>query len=309
MNAQSSLTLPIASNIIDCQVVASEPPGSSDDLAMPELERELVRRLKTGRAALPVLPAVAQSAIRLANDPGARITDLASLVDTDPPIAARFMSVANSVIYFRGWVTSSTHSAIVRLGLASTRDLLFQAVYASSAAGLNKYQSAVQASFRRSVVAAHAARVISRELSIVSEYDYMSGLLHDVGESHIYRILDGLEVSADPELVESLVRKYHESAGAEVAMAWKLPTEIVDACAAHHDPAAAANPHVRLVMIADCVVAALAAEDHLHGQDGQDGQGRREIDFETFDKLLVDPSIARRLIEKTRPFVADTPKI
>jgi len=32
----------------------------------------------------------------LANDPDARITDLAGLVDTDPPIAARFMSVANS---------------------------------------------------------------------------------------------------------------------------------------------------------------------------------------------------------------------
>jgi hypothetical protein len=79
-------------------------------------------------------------------------------------------------------------------------------------------------------------------------------------------------------------------------MAWKLPTEIVDACAAHHDPAAAANPNVRLVMIADCVVSALEAEV---------GQDKREIDFEPFDKLLIDPGIARRLIEKTRPLVDD----
>jgi putative nucleotidyltransferase with HDIG domain len=293
MSAQPSL--PVAETPPnDSLIVPSEAAVSSDDPSMPELERELVRRLKTGRAALPVLPAVAQSAIRLANDPDARITELASLVDTDPPIAARFMSVANSVIYFRGWVTSSTQSAIVRLGLASTRDLLFQVVYASTSGGLKKYQSAVQASFRRSVMAAHAARVISRELSIGNEYDYMSGLLHDIGESRIYRILDGLKLPTTPELVSSLVRKYHESAGAEVAMAWKLPTEIVDACAAHHDPAAAANPHVRLVMIADCVVAALDAEV---------GQDKRELDFEPFDKLLVDPSIARRLIEKTRPFV------
>ncbi len=268
--------------------------SASEDPSMSELERELVKRLRTGRAALPVLPAVAQSAIRLANDPDARITDLAGLVDTDPPIAARFMSVANSVIYFRGWVTSSTQSAIVRLGLASTRDLLFQVVYASTAGGLKKYQAAVQASFRRSVTAAHAARIISRELSITSEYDYMSGLLHDIGESRIYRILDGLKAPSTPALVTALVAKYHESAGAEIAMAWKLPTEIVDACAAHHDPTAAASPHVRLVMIADCVVAALDVEAE---------QPKREIDFEPFDKLLVDPGIARRLIEKTRPFV------
>ena len=273
---------------------------SSAELGLPELERELVKRLKTGRAALPVLPAVAQSAIRLANDPDARITDLAGLVDTDPPIAARFMSVANSVIYFRGWVTSSTQSAIIRLGLASTRDLLFQVVYASTSGGLKKHQAAVQASFRHSVLAAHAARVTSRELAIGSEYDYMSGLLHDIGESRIYRILDGCKSPSTPELVESLVKKYHESAGAEVAMAWKLPTEIVDACAAHHDPAAAATPHVRLVMIADCIVNALAAEID---------QEKRELDFEPFDRLLVDPAIARRLIEKTRPFVEHAEKI
>jgi putative nucleotidyltransferase with HDIG domain len=246
---------------------------------------------------------VAQSAIRLANDPDARITDLASLVDTDPPIAARFMSVANSVIYFRGWVTSSTQSAIVRLGLASTRDLLFQVVYASTSSGLKRYQGAVQASFRRSVVAAHAARVISRELSIGSEYDYMSGLLHDIGEARIYRILDGLKDRHDPKLVQQLVRKYHESAGAEVAMAWKLPTEIVDACAAHHDPAAAATPHVRLVMIADCVV------DALDSEGTPESPAKREVDFAAFDRLLVDPSIARRLIEKTRPFMSHGEKL
>jgi putative nucleotidyltransferase with HDIG domain len=294
MSAQPSLSLTEPSDPSQSLPVPSEAAISSEDPALPELERELVKRLKTGRAALPVLPRVAASAIRLANDPDARITDLASLVDTDPPIAARFMSVANSVIYFRGWVTSSTQSAIIRLGLASTRDLLFQVVYASTSSGLKRYQSAVQSSFRRSVIAAHAARVISRELSIGTEYDYMIGLLHDIGESRIYRILDGLKLPSDPALVAALVRKYHESAGAEVAMAWKLPTEIVDACAAHHDPSAAAVPHVRLVMIADCVVANLEAEST---------QEKREIDFAAFDKLLVDPSIARRIIEKTRPLI------
>src|SRR5882724_903212 len=207
MSAQQSLPLEPVAAENDSQIVPSEAALSSVDPNLPELERELVKRLKTGRATLPVLPAVAQSAIRLANDPDARISELAALVDTDPPIAARFMSVANSVIYFRGWVTSSTQSAIVRLGLASTRDLLFQVVYAATSGGLKKYQSAVQASFRRSVLAAHAARVVSRELSLGSEYDYMSGLLHDIGESRIYRILDGVKLPSSPALVATLVKK------------------------------------------------------------------------------------------------------
>ncbi|HYP77142.1 MAG TPA: HDOD domain-containing protein [Polyangiaceae bacterium] len=43
----------------------------------------------------------------------------------------------------------------------------------------------------------------------------------------------------DTKLVNDLVQRYHTAAGAEVAMAWRLPTEIVDACAAHHDYRAA----------------------------------------------------------------------
>lgn len=314
MSAEPSVPLPLLGappsapvGPSDAPPSPSQPQPSDENSTQPSgedsttpLERELVKCLKTGRAALPVLPAVARSAIRLANDPEARINELASLVDTDPPIAARFMSVANSVIYFRGWVTSSTQAAIVRLGLASSRDLLFQVVYAATSSGLKRYQSAVQASFRRSVLAAHAARIVSRELAIGSDYDYMSGLLHDIGEARVYRILDGLKQRGDHALVQSLVRKYHTSAGAEVAMAWKLPTEIVDACAAHHEPAAAATPHVRLVMIADCVVSALEAEP---------GQDKRQIDYQAFDKLLIDPSVARRLIEKTRPFLDHGEKI
>ena len=282
------------------QFVPSQPPtGEASDAALPamvtaeptpemsEAECELVKRLRTGRAALPVLPQVAEAALRLANDPDARINDLAELVDTDPPIAARFMSVANSVAYWRGLLTSSTQSAIVRLGLANTRDLLFQVVYAASAGGLKRYQVQVQKSFKRSVVAAVAARTAARELGIESEYDYMSGLLHDIGEARIYRILDGLPNRvSDAKLVTDLVQRYHSAAGAEVAMAWKLPTEIVDACAAHHDPKAASVPHVRLVMIADAVVDALEAG--------------RTPNLERFESLLVDVGVARRIIELTK---------
>jgi putative nucleotidyltransferase with HDIG domain len=282
------------------------PAGETADPALPsvalieptpemsETERELVKRLRGGRTALPVLPQVAQSALRLANDHDARIGDLAELVDTDPPIAARFLSVANSVVYWRGLLTSSTQSAIVRLGLANTRDLLFQVVYAASAGGLKRYQSLVQASFKRSVIAAVAARTAARELGIQTDYDYMSGLLHDIGESRIYRILDAMPKPAEgPNHVKELVQRYHAAAGADVAMAWKLPAEIVDACAAHHDPTAAGSLHVRLVMIADAVVDAIA--------------GGRTPNLEPFEALGVELGLARRIIDLTK--AATEPKI
>jgi hypothetical protein len=65
------------------------------------LEARLVRELDGGRAALPILPHVAAQAIRFANDPNSDLRKLAELVEGDPPIAARLLAVANSVIYTR----------------------------------------------------------------------------------------------------------------------------------------------------------------------------------------------------------------
>jgi hypothetical protein len=61
-------------------------------------------------------------------------------------------------------------------------------------------------------------------------------------------------------------------------------------------PRTTTPPPPRTRAFADCVVAALEAEA---------GQDKREIDFEPFDKLLIDPGIARRLIEKTRGLITD----
>jgi HD-like signal output (HDOD) protein len=111
--------------------------------------------------------------------------------------------------------------------------------------------------------------------------------LHNIGEARVYRIIDAIPKAQDDlELVKMLVHRYHCAAGAEIAMAWKLPTEIVDACAAHHDPSAMQTPHVRLAMIADCVVDTLLAQG--------------EPDWSCFEKLGVELSVAQKIVERTK---------
>ncbi len=256
---------------------------------MHPLEQKLAQQLRSGHTALPVLPHVATLALRLASDPNASVTELARLVDGDPPIAARFLSVANSVAYYRGWAASNTQAAIMRLGLAATRDLLFQVVYAASTQGLKRYQAEVQASFARSVIAGIACRHLCREIAVHYEYDYMCGLLHDIGEARVYRIL-----AAQPKpkeglpFVEELVQRYHATAGAEVARAWKLPGDIVDVCAAHHDDTAKESFPVRLTMIADLCVAAVEAS-----RKGQPGPDIAKFERLGLEELQVNKVLAR----------------
>ena len=265
-------------------IAMSSAAVTVSDAPQSVLEQELIRRLETGRTALPVLPQVATLAVKLAGDPAANVDELATLVDTDPPIAARFLSVANSAAYWRGFNTSNTQAAIVRLGLARTRDLLFQIVYANTTRGLRRFQSQVRASFERSVKCAVAARAVAIVLGLPQDMDYMCGLLHDIGESRVYRIFDAMTPPpTDKAEVQRLVQQYHCRAGAEVAMAWRLPGEIVDVCAAHHDSAAAESPHVRMVMVADVLVDARTAPQR-----------------ERFQALGIDEATEVRLIDELR---------
>ncbi|HKQ68957.1 MAG TPA: HDOD domain-containing protein, partial [Polyangiaceae bacterium] len=228
------------------------------EVTIATLEPKLLRELDGGRAALPVLPHVAQSALRFANDPNSDMKKLAELVEGDPPIAARLLAVANSVIYTRAVRVSTTRGAIIRLGLSGTRDLLFQVAYANSTAGMPRYQERVGESFRRSVLTGLAMRSISQKLRLRYEYDYLCGLLHDIGEARIYRILAAYPDPVEgAEGIRALVHRYHRRAGAELAIAWRLPEPIIEACTHHHDDPSAVSDLVRMVMMADILVGLL----------------------------------------------------
>ncbi len=228
------------------------PPASKEGL-----EPAVLEALAKGRAGLPVLPDAARDALRLARDAQADLRRIALLVDRDPPLAARFLALANSSAYGRGLRIASTQAALVRLGLTSARDLLMQVALERSRSGLKEYRTEVEASFRRSLVAGFAAREAARVLGEATEDAYLCGLLHDIGEARIYRVLSELPGPHDPAEVARIVRKHHAAAGAQVARTWGLPEAVVSVCERHHDPDSVDRPEVRIVMVADVVTDAL----------------------------------------------------
>jgi HD-like signal output (HDOD) protein len=215
------------------------------------VEAALVQTLEGGRAALPLLPDVAAQALDLANNPGSGVREFADLINKDPPIAARFIATANSALYSRGQTIRSVGDAVARIGLGASRDLVFQVVYASTVSGLKAFQEEVQASFQRSVLCGIMCRVAAPLLRLNVADAYLCGLLHDIGESRVYRILSESKLQPSPEEAKLLVEKYHPRAGAELAMRWALPDEIVQVCRRHEEKGTPPSDQLRLVRIAD----------------------------------------------------------
>jgi HD-like signal output (HDOD) protein len=236
------------------------------------VEAALVQTLEGGRAALPLLPHVASQALDLANNPESSIREFAELIMRDPPIAARFIATANSALFSRGQTIRSVHDAVARIGLGGARDLVFQVVYASTVSGLKDFQDQVQASFDRSVLCGVICRVGAPLLRLNIADAYLCGLLHDIGESRVYRILSEGKLVPSVEEARALVDKYHPRAGAELAMRWALPDEIVQVCRRHTERGTPSSDQLRLVRVADMIV------DHVREQSDNPVLAQPELD-------------------------------
>jgi len=238
-------------------------------------EAALVQTLEGGRAALPLLPQVATQALELANNADSTVREFSELIMRDPPIAARFLATANSALYSRGQTIRSAQEAVARIGLAASRDLVFQVVYAATMTGLKHFHNEVQASFRRSVLCGVICRIAAPVLGLDISDAYLCGLLHDIGESRVYRILDESKSVPHAEEAVQLVRKYHPRAGAELAMRWALPDDIVQVCRRHEETESSPNDRLRLVRLADLL--APRVEDATKEPSPLAGSGIEEL--------------------------------
>jgi HD-like signal output (HDOD) protein len=269
---------------ISKHVLSPLPPLS----ALSMTEAALVQTLEGGRAALPLLPQVAAQALELANNQDSTVREFSELVMKDPPIAARFLATANSALYSRGQSIRSVHDAVARIGLAASRDLVFQVVYASTMSGMKHFQNEVQASFRRSVLCGLLCRIAAPVLGLNISDAYLCGLLHDIGESRVFRILDEAKSVPSGEEAAQLVRKYHPRAGAELAMRWALPDDIVQVCRRHDETEPPANDRLRLVRLADLLAPRI--EEATKEPAPLAGSG--------IEALGVSPDLAQTIIDR-----------
>ncbi|HEY4013976.1 MAG TPA: HDOD domain-containing protein [Polyangiaceae bacterium] len=221
--------------------------------SQPPLAIQLERDLGRGTSDLPTLPRSVTEALRLARTPGLDFDEVANVAAGDPPLAARVVSVANSALYSRAGMPriASVRRAAVRLGTQATRDVLYQVAYASMFVDAPRFRDLVEATFQHGVRAARCARLLARERSLDTDVAFLAGLLHDIGRARCWKLLAQRRGSVDATEAAAAVAELHTAAGAELAAAWHLPDEVIEACRFHHTPDG--RPFPLLVMAADAL--------------------------------------------------------
>jgi HD-like signal output (HDOD) protein len=230
---------------------------------------------------LPPMPDMARRVLELRGNPDASITDLASIVEHDPSLAAQVVRYAASPFYaYRGNITS-IHDAITRvLGYDMVLNMALGLATGKSFHNPCDGPLGLHAFWRHAVYTATLVQALAKRMPPASRPPpgmvYLAGLLHNFGFlllGHLFppefKLLNKL-VAANPESpvttlekcvlgmgqAQDLLEMGHAQIGAWLMQSWHMPEEIVVTLLEHHNPAYASDhaiyPH--LVMVADHVL-------------------------------------------------------
>lgn len=195
--------------------------------------------------AIPPLPETAARIIALAEDPMFDLSDLVTILETDPAIAARIMGWANSAFYGTSTPSKTLNDAVMRvLGF----DMVFNmALGMAIGASLNLPKSHVSGAspyWLDAVYSAATVEALARQMPKATQVNpgtgYLTGLLSNFGTlviGHVFppqytsicRIQEANPNIGYPQIDQHVLQINREVLAATLLELWELPEEITTA--------------------------------------------------------------------------------
>lgn len=204
------------------------------------------------------LPDVAAEVLEMCGRAGGDAAKMERTLTRDPFISAQVVSIANSAMFAPRMPILSVRDAVVRIGLDAVRDVVVMVVANSTMFRVRGFERQVDAFRRRMLASASTARLLAKSVRAESEYGFLAGLLHDIGELVLLErcALEGLvtaatwENHAEADLVRERISAHHTAVGSTLCRSWKLPTGVIDAAQFHHDYRSGGKNHLAAHLVA-----------------------------------------------------------
>jgi HD-like signal output (HDOD) protein len=187
----------------------------------------------------PMLPQVAIELLQLSQQPDVKFEEVVALLQRDPVLATRVLSIAQSSAYAARSPILTLHQATVRLGLKTMRDVVLEAALTLKVFRVPGFEPAMERLARHSTATAHVMRAVCRRTRVETEFAFLCGLIHDVGFAASL-----LALGDDPtwsrstfEELAPVLDEVHEEASGVLARLWRLPEPLQRMVATHHEAA------------------------------------------------------------------------
>jgi len=240
--------------------------------------REAVKNLD----ALPAMPVIAQKLLALNTDTDQGERQMLLLVEQDPLISAKIISLSNAPILGATRKISSIKDAAMLLGLKKIKSvatgIAMMSLKSKSSTGLLNLQDLWLHNLGIAFAMQAIVRAMPRTMRPADDQVFLAGMLHDIGylalahldprrsdELHTY--LAARTKRPALQIERSILEMSHDELGGELARQWHLPDEIAMVIRFHHNPdvndSVAKQPLVRMVYIAEKLLPSFGINEYV----------------------------------------------
>ena len=253
----------LENDAVDAVNYAIDEPDSALEVEENNILYELITTLKSDEFELPSLPDVATKIHQKLKDDNCSIQDIANIVGSDPAIAAKLIKTTNSPLYRRGTPVTSCQTAIVRLGLKTTTEMVtayvLKEVFSSKSKLLNKRMRQL---WKHSVDIAAISYVLAKQSKKFDpDHAMLAGLIHDIGIVGILALCaDYLDVMNNSDHLNAITRHMHSEVGTTILNGWGFMPDLVEVAKGAQDWFRNEHPHADYADIVNLA--------HLHSYIG-----------------------------------------
>lgn len=192
---------------------------------------DFYRTLQQGQCELPSMPDLAVRIGLAIDDPDTQNEDIARIIQSDPALTARIISVVNSAAFGCGQSITDLPQAVARLGRQQIRSLVFSCIVK----GLFRTDSKALQSRMRELwshschVAAISFLLAKHTPGLSPERAMLAGLVHDIGIIPILgEARNHPQLLAKIELLDQAIESLRAEIGALTLRQWHLDGDLSD---------------------------------------------------------------------------------
>ena len=208
-----------------------------ESVNIKEVFATILQKFASGKIIPPVMPQVVQNLQDVINKPNATADMLSAVIEREPVISLRLVSISNSPVY-RGMKEIRTiREAIPRLGLKETMNVVMAIAHKSMYDTKNPhYRLLMDKLWGHSIATAFCARLIGQLLKL-GDIDvlFLMGLTHDIGKTFMLKAFseEPTVKNLDMKLVVANIQEAHLGISNIMLKRWGFNDAFIRAVSLH----------------------------------------------------------------------------
>jgi putative nucleotidyltransferase with HDIG domain len=240
------------------QTTGSPITENEQEGAVKEIIHRIFNGFKSGQVELPILPSIVQKVREALASSAASMDTLAKVLEMDPVISVRLITVANSVVYRRAEKVLTVRQAVPRLGTKETEGIVLAIVNKNLyETGTPRMRDLMERLWMHALACAFSAKLVAEKLAMDDTEKYFTmGLIHDIGKVPLVQGITKLQAKGDASMkdldmptIVAILQEAHDGLGATLLRGWDFPQELIRITQLHENPTLSEHTEKPLLVI------------------------------------------------------------